>query len=85
LDITVPDDFYPAVNEIRLLNFLETSGKRCLDLLQKFYYEKSPLREIAKTLGYSSEHSVSVQKFKCIGKMREAIRSNAMNYEDFFS
>lgn len=83
--IAVPEDFYPAVNETRLLKVLETTGKKCLELLQKFYYEKSTLREIAKTLGYSSEHSASVQKYKCIGKMRDAVRSNAMNYEDFLS
>jgi RNA polymerase sigma factor (sigma-70 family) len=84
-EIAIPADFYPTVNEIHLLEFLETSGKKCVELLQKFYYEKSSLKEIAKTLGYSSEHSASVQKFKCIGKMREAIRSKAMNYEDFLS
>ena len=72
-EIAIPADFYPAVNEIRLLKVLEASGKKCLELLQKFYYEKCPLKEIAKTLGYSSEHSVSVQKFKCIGKVRDAI------------
>ena len=34
-------------------------------------------------LGYRDEHSAAVQKFKCIGKMRDSIRSKAMDYEDF--
>ena len=81
--ITLPPDYYPTVNELRLLSFIENSGKRCLELLRKFYYDKISLREIAASLGYRSEHSAAVQKFKCIGKMRAAVRSKAMDYEDF--
>ena len=83
--ITIPIDFYPEVNEIRLLQLLEATGKKCLTLLRKFYYEKSPVKEIAKSLGYGSEHSASVQKFKCIGKLKDVVKSNALNYEDFLS
>ena len=82
-EITIPADYFPSVNESRLLRFLERSGKRCLELLRQFYYEKIPLRQIADSLGYRSEHSAAVQKFKCIGKMRDAIKSKALNYEDF--
>ena len=81
--ITIPPDYYPTVNELRLLSFIENSGRRCLELLRKFYYDKISLREIAASLGYRSEHSAAVQKFKCIGKMREVVRSKAMDYEDF--
>jgi RNA polymerase sigma factor (sigma-70 family) len=83
--IAIPVDFYPEVDEIRLLKVLETTGKKCLELVRKFYYERLSLKEIARSLGYGSEHSATVQKFKCIGKMRDAIKSNAMNYEDFVS
>lgn len=81
--IQIPPDYYPTVNETRLLKFLEVSGKRCLELLQKFYYEQVSLREIAASLGFRNEHSAAVKKFKCIGKMRDAIRSKSMDYEDF--
>ena len=80
---TIPADHFPTVNETRLLNFLERSGKRCLELLREFYYEKTPLRQIADLLGYRSEHSAAVQKFKCIAKMRDAIKARSVNYEDF--
>lgn len=81
--ISLPADYFPAVNEIRLLKFLERYGKQCMELLRKFYYEKTPLKDIAASLGYRSTHSVSVQKFKCIGKIREVIKSKSMDYEDF--
>jgi DNA-directed RNA polymerase specialized sigma24 family protein len=83
--IIPPEDYFPTVNETRLLGFLELSGKKCLDLLRKFYYEKIALKHIAAALGYSSVHSATVQKFKCIGKIREAIKSHSANYEDFVS
>lgn len=81
--ITLPPDYFPTVDESRLLKFVERAGKRCLDLLQRFYYEKAGLREIAQSLGYRSERSAAVQKHKCIGKMRDAIKAKAIDYEDF--
>jgi len=81
--IAIPPDYFPDAREVRLLTLLEQSGKRCMDLLRKFYYEKTPLRQIASALGYRTEHSATVQKYKCIGKLREAIKTQAINYEDF--
>ena len=82
---SIPADYFPTVNEIHLLKLLESSGKKCLDLLQKFYYEKMSLTDIAAALGYQSVRSVTVQKYKCIGKMRDAIKSNSAHYEDFLT
>lgn len=81
--ISLPADYFPSVNDNRLLNFLERSGKKCLDLLQKFYYEKMLLKDIADMLGYRNEHSAAVQKFKCIEKVRDAIKTQSIDYEDF--
>lgn len=81
--ICIPSDFYPAVNETGLLRFLEKSGKKCLELLRRFYYEKDSMKLLADSLGFSSEHSASVQKHKCIGKLRQVIKSKTMHYEDF--
>jgi len=82
-EAALPADYYPTVNEMRLLKFVERAGKRCMDLLRKFYFERTSLREIAESLGYRSEHSAAVQKYKCIAKMRDAIKEKAMGYEDF--
>lgn len=84
-DIAVPNDYWPTVNESRLLAFVERTGKRCLELLRRFYYEKVSLRDIAVALGYRTEHAAAVQKYRCIGKLREAIKTKAIDYEDFFS
>jgi|SRR5690349_9996141 len=80
---SIPEDFFPEAKEISLLNFLERTGQRCLDLLQKFYFEKLSLRDIATSLGYRTEHSAAVQKFKCIAKLRDAVKAKSMKYEDF--
>lgn len=81
--IDIADDAFAAKGEIALLNFIERSGKKCLELLNKFYYEKASLREIASWLGYRTEHSAAVQKYKCIGKIRDAIKAQSIRYEDF--
>jgi RNA polymerase sigma factor (sigma-70 family) len=70
-------------NENKLLQLLERTGKKCLELLTAFYYEEKSLREIGKTFSYQSEHSTAVQKYKCLEKMRDTIKEKAMNYEDF--
>jgi DNA-directed RNA polymerase specialized sigma24 family protein len=56
----------------RLLNQLEASGQKCMDLLKSFYYDKLPMIDIAGRFGFSGERSATVQKFKCLE-----------SYEDF--
>lgn len=82
--ITIPVDFYPTPHTLRLLKFVEAAGKKCLDLLRSFYFEQLSIPEMAKGLGYGSEHSVSVQKYKCMEKVRETIKEKSFTYEDFF-
>ena len=81
--LSLPDAYYPSVNEKRLLAVLERSGTRCLEILATFYYENMSMKSLAAALGYRSEHSAAVQKFKCLAKMRDFIRSKSMSYEDF--
>lgn len=73
----------PKPSTTRLLRFLEATGKRCMDLLQAFYYDKRSLTEIADSFGYSGTRSATVQKFKCLEKVRETITQKALTYEDF--
>jgi RNA polymerase sigma factor (sigma-70 family) len=81
--ISIPEHFYPAVNEQRLLRIIENTGKQCLNLLRAFYYDKLPVKQIANALGYGSEHSASVQKYKCIEKIRTTLKQQSISYEDF--
>jgi len=82
-EISIPEDFYPAVNDKRLLRFLELTGRKCMDLLRAFYYQKLPMKKLVSVLGYSNEHSVSVQKYKCLEKVRQSIKERSLTYEDF--
>jgi DNA-directed RNA polymerase specialized sigma24 family protein len=81
--ITLPEDYFPKVNDIRLLRFLEAAGKRCLELLHAFYYGKQSMDAIAGSLGFSTARSATVQKYKCIEKVRNTIKEKSLQYEDF--
>lgn len=82
--ISIPADFFPSIHSIKILQFLENTGKKCMDLLRGFYYEKLTMKEMTRSLGYSNEHSVTVQKYKCLEKIRESIKEKSIRYEDFF-
>lgn len=68
----------------KLMAWLEVSGKKCLNLLKAIYYDKQPLQEIAAKHNFSGSHSVSVQKYKCIEKIRTKLKEKTIDYEDFF-
>jgi len=70
-------------SSLRLLRFLETAGKKCMELLAGFYYHQQPLAEIAGQFGYSGVRSATVQKYKCLEKVRETIKEKALTYDDF--
>ncbi|WP_423148243.1 RNA polymerase sigma factor [Rubrolithibacter danxiaensis] len=67
----------------KLLNLLERSGKKCLDLLKSFYYDKLSMAELAQRFGYRSVRSATVQKYKCLEKIRETVKEKSICYEDF--
>jgi predicted DNA-binding protein YlxM (UPF0122 family) len=56
-------------------------GKKCLELLQAFYYEQRSMQEIAETFHYKTRHSASVQKHKCLEKVREELKTSSV-YEE---
>lgn len=67
----------------KLLSYLQTTGQKCMDLLKSFYYDQLPLRDIAGLFGYSGERSATVQKYKCLEKVRETVKQRSLQYEDF--
>ncbi|RUA19197.1 MAG: sigma-70 family RNA polymerase sigma factor [Flavobacteriia bacterium] len=81
--IAIPDDYFPTTNNRRLLHFLRIAGERCLDLLRSFYFQQFSLKEMASSLGYANEHSVSVQKYKCLEKLRNTVKEKSLTYDDF--
>ena len=67
-----------------ILRFIEASGKKCLDLLQAFYYDQLDMKELAARFGFSGERSASAQKFKCLEKVRKVIQTRSLKKEDFY-
>src|ERR1700739_4226158 len=73
------------LSDSKILNFLQTAGKKCMDLLRSFYYDQLPLNDIAETYGFSGVRSATVQKYKCLEKVRETVKEKALTYEDFLA
>ena len=79
--ITIPENFYDE-SDNRLTSILELTGRKCLDLLRAFYYDGFSLEQVKKVFGFSTVHSASVQKFKCIEKLRDTVQQKSLRYED---
>lgn len=80
-DVPVIEEENPA--DKRLLKLLTSAGKKCMDLLKSFYYDKLPVNELAESFGYSGPRSVTVQKHKCLEKVRETVKQKSLTYADF--
>jgi len=74
-----------SYSESRLMHFLETAGAKCMQLLRSFYYDQVPLDEAAKLFGFSGVRSATVQKYKCLEKVRETVKQKSLTYEDFLN
>lgn len=82
-DFYVTDETEDQPSGVKLMRYLETAGKKCMELLSAFYYHKLPMKELADLFGYAGERSATVQKYKCIEKVRETIKEQSLAYEDF--
>ncbi len=67
----------------KLLRFLEKAGEKCMQLLSAFYYEKLPPEVLAGKFGFSGVRSATVQKYKCLEKVRDTVKQKSLQYEDF--
>ncbi len=67
----------------KLLRLLTVAGKKCMDLLRAFYYDQLPLSEVADSFGYAGVRSATVQKYKCLEKVRTTVQEKSLTYEDF--
>jgi DNA-directed RNA polymerase specialized sigma24 family protein len=68
--------------KLRLFKFLAAAGRKCLDLLQAFYYQQMPLRKIAEEFGFQNTRSATVQKHKCLEKIRSEVQQKQLSYEE---
>jgi len=81
VDVSITEEAKLSGN--RIILFLTKAGSKCMELLKSFYYDEAPLNEIAETFGFSGVRSATVQKYKCLEKVRETIKQKALQYEDF--
>jgi DNA-directed RNA polymerase specialized sigma24 family protein len=79
--LTAEETTDPEKRSLLLYKYLKTAGNTCLQLLQAFYYEKLSMPAIAEKFHYRSIHSATVQKYKCLEKLREKIKHTEI-YEE---
>ncbi|MCB2378482.1 sigma-70 family RNA polymerase sigma factor [Hymenobacter sp. BT635] len=73
----VPGETEPAEERdtLPLLDYVEQLGERCKSILLAFYYFQQPLEQIAAANQYQSVRSATVQKFKCLERLRKSVRT----------
>jgi len=82
LEVPVAPSALPVEKpRLRLFKFLSVAGRRCLDILQAFYYQQTPLPKIAEEFGFANTRSATVQKHKCLKKIQAAIQQKQLDYE----
>ncbi|HEX8425339.1 sigma-70 family RNA polymerase sigma factor [Hymenobacter sp.] len=86
--LQLPDQVTPATvdpaAEVSVLEYVERLGEKCKSILLSFYYFQQPLEQIADTHQYRNVRSATVQKFKCLERLRNSVRNVlAENFSDF--
>lgn len=79
----LPDDLGPLLADapaaeetaFAVLDYVQQLSDKCREVLLAFYYFQQPLTQIAATHGYRSVRSATVQKFKCLERLREKVRA----------
>lgn len=82
--LPLPNGFEPVETEEEnseekegaLLQYLQAAGKKCLELLSAFYYEHCSMQDIATRFGFKGRRSATVQKFKCLEKVRQNMKTS---------
>lgn len=83
-EMEIPEDIFqqPEKPRLRLFRFLAAAGRKCMEILQAFYYQQMPLPEIAEEFGFANTRSATVQKHKCLDKVREQVKTKTIRYEE---
>ncbi|UOQ98050.1 sigma-70 family RNA polymerase sigma factor [Hymenobacter sp. 5317J-9] len=64
----------PEEPALAVLDYVERLGDRCKSILLAFYYFGQPLTRIAADHHFGSVRSATVQKFKCLERLRNSVR-----------
>lgn len=80
--LAIPPDYFLLPEQNKILRILQHTGQRCMNLLQAFYYDKKSMQTIATQFNYTNVRTATVQKFKCLEKVRNLIRQHSIRHED---
>jgi DNA-directed RNA polymerase specialized sigma24 family protein len=58
---------------LKLMDYVEQLGEKCKDLLVSVYYFGQRMEGLAERYGYRTVHSATVQKYKCLERLRKAV------------
>lgn len=75
LQDVLPGESDALWNTLPLEQYLQATGEKCLQLLEAFYYRQMSMPEIAQQMQYKTTHSATVQKYKCIEKLRNQVKA----------
>jgi DNA-directed RNA polymerase specialized sigma24 family protein len=81
-DTDLADVLYEEVSSLKLMRLLQQAGQKCMQLLSAFYYEKLDMETLAERFGFSGPRSATVQKFKCLEKVKNTVKEKSLKYED---
>jgi len=82
-DVDIITVAYEQPSAGKLLYYLATAGKKCMELLKACYYDALPPGDVAELFGYAGTHSATVAKYKCMEKVRDTVKQNSLSYADF--
>jgi len=82
-DTDIEEENLAETSTGKVLQYLQTAGKKCMELLKACYYDGLKPHSLASRFGYSSEHSATVAKYKCLEKVRETVKQKSLSYADF--
>jgi DNA-directed RNA polymerase specialized sigma24 family protein len=60
--------------EKNIRDYIVLAGQKCLQLLTAFYFDGLSLTEIAGQFGFGGVRSATVQKYKCLEKIRAEVK-----------
>ena len=60
-------------SQAQLMDFVAQLGDKCRDILVSFYYFGQRLDQIAARHGYQNIRTATVQKFKCLERLRKSV------------
>jgi len=77
--IATTADSYASEQETAkpIFEYIKHAGRKCLELLQAFYYDRRSMQEIAEQFQFGSRRSATVQKYKCLEKVRDQLKTSS--------